>query len=292
MKVSFIIILITTSILYSASAAYSPQEIEKISKFAEVYNKLIGAESNVLTNNPSKTIIFIDIDNTLLAADRSCKSVSALAEVIIAQSSAKLIDPLAVSYIHKLSNIGFKVAFLTSRRESERAATVNDLKAVGIKDKWDIPVYITNGVRKGQWLVQNSDVLKNIKAVVHVDDHDYQLNSVKDNIYKIGINTCQLFHFGNWAFKAILEQKAEIDGYPATIDQFKQQSASGGVTNSAFILHKVPEQFLGSDEFKEEVLDDPIYQATDNLSRFSEFLPGEELGFTKKASAAASTTFP
>ncbi len=257
---------------------------------------------------PSSLLFLIDIDNTFLTGGRG------------SETAARLVDTSAIEHIKKWRDAGFNVVFLTSRRADERENTIKDLKAVGVRDEWNIPILITNGQPKGVWLNDptNAAILHGITTIVHIDDHDSQLDSVGNNVC-VGARECRLFHFGTDVFSMAAGARVHSQGvtnFPERIHQFIQEQTESGGTQSTFILKEgetpkfVLKQVADSgarvDQFKEEVLADAIYQAIGEadsefgihvpkfqirrdegkLSRISEFLPGAELGVQMQADVA------
>ena len=137
--------------------------------------------------NPGKTVIFIDIDKTLIKDGKGSRT------------KATLIDPSALKIIAAWKEKGFHVALLTARMEGQYQSTIDDLNAIGIKGP--MILLMTHGVKKGEWLkkqlaVKNSTahaLLSGANTIIHIDDHAFQLDSVNK---AFGHGHSHLFHFG------------------------------------------------------------------------------------------------
>ncbi|PIZ32537.1 MAG: hypothetical protein COY39_05290, partial [Alphaproteobacteria bacterium CG_4_10_14_0_8_um_filter_37_21] len=246
--------------------------------------------------DPSKTVIFIDLDDTLLSHDGR------------QDGTQKLRDPDAIMFMKRWKDAGFKIAFLTSRKANERQITLKNLEKLGVTETLlNTSLFITNGEKKGKWLEDNQAVyLQGFNTIIHIDDKKQQLQSVAAKV--CGGKTCHLIHFG---------QQADIvygdERIPNTIEGFNQESTQAGGTKSTFILKDgtEPKFVIKKGEgripqFKEEVLADAIYKAIGeaessfgiqvppfklfiqdgSYNRVTTFLPGAELGFNRKTDVA------
>ena len=258
--------------------------------------KGIGSQKDFLIQDPSKTVIFIDLDDTLLSHDGR------------QDGTQKLRDPDAIMFMKRWKDAGFKIAFLTSRKANERQITLKNLEKLGVTETLlNTSLFITNGEKKGKWLEDNQAVyLQGFNTIIHIDDKEQQLQSVAAKV--CGGKTCHLIHFG---------QQADIvygdERIPNTIEGFTEESTQAGGTKSTFILKDgtEPKFVLKKGEgripqFKEEILADAIYKAIGeaessfgiqvppfklfikdgSYNRVTTFLPGDALGFNRKTDVA------
>ena len=149
------LLILSLTVVFGGAEALYP--LKRVQSFEEISKQVIFAYKEFkglrlgegigsqrdFKLNPDKTIVFIDLDDTLLSHDGR------------KTGTQTLLDPDAIMYINRWQNAGFQVAFLTSRAEDERATTVTNLTAVGIKSSWNIPLFITNRQPKGDWLLAN-----------------------------------------------------------------------------------------------------------------------------------------
>lgn len=245
---------------------------------------------------PSKTIIFIDLDDTFLNHDGRDTD------------TQKLKHPDNLLYIKKWKDAGFTLAFLTSRGEFERGMTVDNLQSVGVKEEWNIPLFIVgSGNKKGEWLADKQiEFLKQYTNIIHIDDKKHQLESLKGTVCPGHV--CYLVHF---------DQMPNVElgdsSIPSDIKRFTQKQTTSVGNKATFILSdkEGPKFVLKKgdnriEQFKEEVLADALYEGIASserdfvirvpkfkvvvkdgvYSRISEFLSGKELGIDQQAVVA------
>lgn len=241
----------------------------QVTSFQDI-SKLLAATYKEFPDNFKKTIIFIDLDDTFLNnAGRK-------------DGSQTLYNAEALDCLFRWKNSGCTVAFLTSRSESERGITKQNLAKVGVKPEWGIPLLITDGNKKGDWLTDEQSFvmlptdkkdkkdeykkvfvkewLSDKTTIVHIDDKKHQLDSVK-NVFGPKKNL-YLFHFGVTTFGD--------ENTPEDISSYSQEQTTSGSNKATFILNDkatgMPKFVVkkGTDrveQFKEEVLADALYQA-------------------------------
>jgi hypothetical protein len=277
-----------------------------------IFKRKIFNENQQPTNSPDdfelnakSTLIFVDLDDTFLTHEGR------------ADGTQSLLDPSALDYIERWIEAGYSVAFLTSRDETERAVTQQNLKTVGINPAWKIPLFITGlKQKKGTWLVNHqSELLQKYDTIIHIDDKDHQLQSVQESVCE-GLNKrCYLVHFGQK--EAFTFTKNE--GLPDTSEGFDKQQTTTGGNKATFILRdgggskfilkqeaKNPDGTKRTAQFKEEILADAIYATigksqpafnihiapfkvvykNNDYQRISDFLQGDALGIKQQDEVA------
>ncbi|MDP2193734.1 MAG: hypothetical protein Q8K36_04350, partial [Alphaproteobacteria bacterium] len=142
----------------------------------------LAHESGFLLD-PKSTIIFVDLDGTFLETDKEARKAG----------TQPLKHADNVRYLKRWLDAGFPVAFLTSRGVEERATTQQNLRSLGVKKEWNIPLLIVGeGVKKGDWLRKNGEFFldEHITTIIHIDDKKHQLESMKNTV--CGSATCYL----------------------------------------------------------------------------------------------------
>lgn len=260
MKYIFLIIFtvyfISNQIVF-ANKPSAPKMSEDSARLFTSISRFKEVDSQIKTLEPTQTIIFIDIDETLIKDGKGSKI------------EATLIDPHALEYISSWKVKGFKIALLTARMPWQYDATIEDLRSIGLHDK--IPFFMTHGVKKGEWLknqskIQNSDIQKlfqGITNIVHTDDQSFQLTSIGSTYDP---EQCHLFH---------LEFCYGDETLPSSPKGYAQVDASHSFGPSTFFLidengeknitlkRIIKNQDTGAqlDQFKEEILSDALYKA-------------------------------